>query len=513
MISTILDFRWRRLLPSLIAVAAVIHAYSISWSCDDAFISYRYALNLFRGNGLVYNTGEYVEGYTNFLFTLLLSLSFFTNITPEALSRWIGLASYTVILLLLYKFSGFIRGKKGDFFPVAMVLYAFMEHGRIWATGGLETSFFTALLLAGYYFLLSGKVRPSLFVMALVSLTRPEGFLYSLFLILYVAFSGIFNKNRISTGKETGSGIAVYGIMVVPYLLWKIYYYGSLLPNTYYAKADTMNRWMQGLEFVLLFLNSYYVFYVIAFLIVFFAVKNRHTFDHTDFSRLLLLIPFILHAIQIVVSGGGFMFARQMLPMVPFLLLGLEYLLVRSVRGNRKSAVVITLSLLMVFRYDPYRNRDLPILHGISEENQIYTLASLTHIRTIAVKYREFVKRFNVRIAIGGGGASFAYYLDAPYVMETSAGLTDPVIARMPAHPNSRPGHGKMVPVSYMREKHIHFHLNSSELPEDNHSLRVRVDELAPLWRVIHREPWMDNEFMKLDGITLIRSHDGEETP
>lgn len=34
---------------------------------DDAYISYRYALNLVAGHGLVYNPGEYVEGYTNLL--------------------------------------------------------------------------------------------------------------------------------------------------------------------------------------------------------------------------------------------------------------------------------------------------------------------------------------------------------------------------------------------------------------------------------------------------------------
>jgi len=41
------------------------------WQMDDAFISYRYAWNLLHGNGLVYNPGEPVEGYTNFLWTLL----------------------------------------------------------------------------------------------------------------------------------------------------------------------------------------------------------------------------------------------------------------------------------------------------------------------------------------------------------------------------------------------------------------------------------------------------------
>ncbi len=35
-------------------------------------ISMRYAWNLSHGNGLVWNVGEYVEGYTNLLMTLVM---------------------------------------------------------------------------------------------------------------------------------------------------------------------------------------------------------------------------------------------------------------------------------------------------------------------------------------------------------------------------------------------------------------------------------------------------------
>src|SRR5215217_3734608 len=42
---------------------------------DDAMISMRYAWNFSHGFGLVWNPGEYVEGYTNPLMTLLMSLS------------------------------------------------------------------------------------------------------------------------------------------------------------------------------------------------------------------------------------------------------------------------------------------------------------------------------------------------------------------------------------------------------------------------------------------------------
>jgi hypothetical protein len=43
------------------------------WVANDAFISFRYARNWVEGHGLVFNAGERVEGYTNFLWILLLS--------------------------------------------------------------------------------------------------------------------------------------------------------------------------------------------------------------------------------------------------------------------------------------------------------------------------------------------------------------------------------------------------------------------------------------------------------
>ena len=41
---------------------------------DDAFITFRYVRQFVAGNGLVYNIGERVEGYSNFLWIMLLAL-------------------------------------------------------------------------------------------------------------------------------------------------------------------------------------------------------------------------------------------------------------------------------------------------------------------------------------------------------------------------------------------------------------------------------------------------------
>src|SRR5689334_8157612 len=44
---------------------------------DDAMISMRYAWNFAHGRGLVWNKGEYVEGYSNLLMTLIMALASF----------------------------------------------------------------------------------------------------------------------------------------------------------------------------------------------------------------------------------------------------------------------------------------------------------------------------------------------------------------------------------------------------------------------------------------------------
>src|SRR5262245_14911733 len=57
----------------LFTAIALKYAFDYHFNAvDDAFISFRYARNLANGNGLVFNPGERVEGYTNFLWTVVL---------------------------------------------------------------------------------------------------------------------------------------------------------------------------------------------------------------------------------------------------------------------------------------------------------------------------------------------------------------------------------------------------------------------------------------------------------
>jgi arabinofuranosyltransferase len=60
---------------------------------DDAFISYRYARNLVEGHGLVFNIGEYVEGYTNLLWTLLVAAAMSLGFGAVEAGHGLGFAS------------------------------------------------------------------------------------------------------------------------------------------------------------------------------------------------------------------------------------------------------------------------------------------------------------------------------------------------------------------------------------------------------------------------------------
>jgi len=72
-----------------------------SWTCDDAFISFRYARNLVEGHGLVFNLGERVEGYTNLLWTLWIAVGLRLGVGAEPWSGVFGLLSYGGSLALL----------------------------------------------------------------------------------------------------------------------------------------------------------------------------------------------------------------------------------------------------------------------------------------------------------------------------------------------------------------------------------------------------------------------------
>ncbi|MBE8345803.1 hypothetical protein IQA88_19270, partial [Leptospira interrogans serovar Pomona] len=90
----------------LLILFGIISAYRMRWISDDAFISLRYAKNFADGKGLVFNEGEFVEGYTNFLWTILfIPFHLSDHIDPVNASYFFGILSFlgTCIYLVLFR--------------------------------------------------------------------------------------------------------------------------------------------------------------------------------------------------------------------------------------------------------------------------------------------------------------------------------------------------------------------------------------------------------------------------
>ena len=133
-------------------VVAALFVYHVSiyyFLGDDCFISFRYARNLVEGNGLVYNPGERVEGYTNFLWVLMMATAMKLRLAPELVSNVVGIASGVGILTLLVVLSARQTRQASPLIWIAPLCLAANRTFCGWSTGGLATQFFSLLGLAG----------------------------------------------------------------------------------------------------------------------------------------------------------------------------------------------------------------------------------------------------------------------------------------------------------------------------------------------------------------------------
>ena len=211
--------------------------------CDDAYISFRYCRNLLLGHGLVFNPGEYVEGYTNLLWVLeLAGIWGLTGIRPEVASvplSWLytlGTAWLVVRMALRTPF----RGWEKAIAWAALAMWVTNRSVAVWTTSGLETRQFTFFVTLGLYALTRWRDgRPWLVLgstaYGLALLTRPEALLLGPAAIAWFGWDA-WRQRRLTLGSLLEVSMP-FAAITVSQFVWRFLTYGELLPNTYYAKA------------------------------------------------------------------------------------------------------------------------------------------------------------------------------------------------------------------------------------------------------------------------------------
>jgi len=137
-------FRWI-FITSLLTLT--IWAFSHCYPTDDAYISFRYAKHLVEGQGLVWNLGEKVEGYSNFLWLLMVAAGMRLGLHPETAAALWNIPIFTLALILTYILAQRILNDRWA--ALAAMVLTGLNHS-IWgfARSGLETLLITMLFVA-----------------------------------------------------------------------------------------------------------------------------------------------------------------------------------------------------------------------------------------------------------------------------------------------------------------------------------------------------------------------------
>ena len=284
---------------------------SVSWFLtDDAFISFRYARNLLEGQGLVFNVGERVEGYSNFLWTLELAAIWGAfGVRPEYAAPWLSVAFTvgTVAVMVWWVLRTPGLAYRGLTAWMALGLVCSSATFAVWTSGGgLETrqfTFFIVLAVVGlalYRQQRWGLLGASL-SLAAAGLTRPEGPLIAAICIGWFAVQRMADAGRLRLDWRGLAYLVVpCAIIIAAHFLFRYTYYGEWLPNTYYAKfvrpwyeAGFRYLWAAALE------TGLYLLMPLAWI----GLRQRWQ-AHRDGTYALVLLLVIIYSIYVMRNGG-----------------------------------------------------------------------------------------------------------------------------------------------------------------------------------------------------------------
>ena len=230
-----------RLALAVLAVAALglgLHAYRyMPFICDDALISLRYTKRLLDGQGLTWNSGERVEGYSNLLWVLSAAALGWLGVDLITSVRILGVAGMVLSMAaVLYAYPPSSLSAT-PVTSIALLFLALSSAFAVWAIGGMEQPFVAALLawavVLCFPHLESRHVSfrqlqwPGL-CLALLCLTRPDAPLFTAAAVLAMVVVGGGRREAF----EKGIALATLPVLFfLGQLTFRLFYYGEWVPE------------------------------------------------------------------------------------------------------------------------------------------------------------------------------------------------------------------------------------------------------------------------------------------
>ncbi|MFC2133773.1 tetratricopeptide repeat protein [Bacteroidota bacterium] len=431
---------------------------------DDAFITFRYVDNFIHGNSLVFNIGEYVEGFTSILWVLILSTLALLRFELTATSQYLSIGCGVLILFITYKISQLLikpvesdvneLNDKNGFFDSTIksifsllpsVLLTFTGALIYWSVSGMEATFYIFLNLTAVYLYVkaaAGKKLsfPFAVFMLLATLVRPEGALmFALILLHYIGtiFISMAERDIKKTIKYffTKHNIQSILIVVIPniiLLIFRLLYYGYPLPNTFYAKTGISAEYLSaGINYFLDFINSYLLWGFVLIIPLMF-----HKWIAKNILTLFYLLT-VANIFYIVLIGGDvlplFRFFLPILPLIYILFAVSLYKLYTIISESRfkkysKAAVILLILSAGILTYFNHSNNYSEIKRLSHLENEL--VSKMSGSGTWLAKQQQIMEKNLVVAATTIGALS---YFSKVTVIDM-LGLTDEEIAHNPEY-------------------------------------------------------------------------------
>lgn len=300
------------------------------WIADDGLIVLRTVRNLLAGNGPVFNAGERVESNTSTAWTYLVYLGGVVGgplrleYVALALALALSVAGLAMACLGTARlWAPVLAGRRALFLPAGALVYLAIPPARDFATSGLENGLVTAWLGLLWWMLVcwsqsAGQDRPRFdaalaFVAGLSVLVRPELALIGGLALVMMLIAAADRRRRVLI-------VVAGGALPVAYQIFRMGYYGLLVPQTALAKDASGSKWGQGMVYLSNFTTPY-ALWLPAVLLTVLAVLLAGRTGRSSGTRIqspaavvaFMVVSGVVQALYWIRQGGDFMHGRVLL--------------------------------------------------------------------------------------------------------------------------------------------------------------------------------------------------------
>lgn len=293
--------------------------WRLDFLVDDAFISYRYGRHLAQGWGLVWNPGESppVEGFSNFLWTMLCAALERTSLDPQVWTRAVGITCGALIVAAVGRLVLERAPRQVGSARLAALLAAALPPLAMWSSGGLETAAFSLAVFATFERLCIQRERPHIAGAALAAvfavLLRADGFVW-VGMVLVALVSGAPSEQRRVMLRAAAWVGAATAVATLGYLAFRWNYFDALEPNTARIKVAFGAQYLlRGAQYVASLLLC-----IVAIPVVLVGGLARLSRDKSGLARPSAMFLASAFAYLVVLGGDWMMMYRMAVPTMPF---------------------------------------------------------------------------------------------------------------------------------------------------------------------------------------------------